>query len=270
MFQNKMKKTLIITSIAGSLLFTSACAGNSDSDSPSASSETSSAPVVVDGVEYGPTIEGMPTLKELASDKNGEWRKTAILPDDKAFTFNPAVVDATAKDMWSDEEIKAAQKMSVEMIADMIDTPANGALGDSASMVEWWEVNKDKFHPNWKQAMYNAAISTDVSEPIVYKADYRQDNEANLEYGMPYGENEIHVKDRIIETSKIFAGELPAEGNAIEITSEVFFSNVVEIKKKKNVEKVSGDVTYTMTKDEDTGEFLIAGFDVKLNYKVNF
>lgn len=265
-----MSKTLMVTGLAGVLLFTSACSGGNETEaSPSAPPSASTAAVpsstptptaTAEAVEYGPTIEGMVTLEELAVDKNGTWRKTTILPDDPAFTFAPEVVDGTAKAFWSEEDIKEAQRLAVEMAVDAIDTPANGALGDSESMEKWWAVNKDKFHGDWEDEMYQAAVNTDVNQPLVYKAEHRQHEDTALDYGMFYGEDEIHVKDREIVTTGIKSGEV-SQGKAIDVTLEISFTNVVNIDDEKHFEKASTTTGYTMTKDEGTGKFLVVGFN---------
>lgn len=260
MFKNKMTKTFMVTGLAGALLFTSACSAvETQGGSSSASPEV----VVVDGVEYGPTIEGMPTLKELASDSKGEWRKTTILPDDPAFNFSDSIVDPTATAMWSADEIKEGQRFAVEVLVDSIDTSANGSPGDSASIVDWWEVNKDKFHPAWKQEMYNAAIDTDPNKAIIFKGTHRVDT---TEYEMPYGEDAIHIKDRTIETTMIRAGEIE-QGKALEVSFDVAFKTPLEKGGQKADESVEGTAVYTLLKDEDTGKFLFAGFNVEYKYE---
>lgn len=269
MSHSKMSKAFMVTGLASALLFTSACAGDGkpESSSAEASAEATSNTVVVDGVEYGPTIDGMPTMKELASDSKGEWRKTTILPDDPAFDFSDAVVDSTATAMWTEEEIKAAQKMAVEMAVDTIDTSANGAPLDVESKMKWWEENKDKFHPFWKQEMYNAVIDDDPNKPIVLKGNHRLSGDTSKGYDLVYGEDEVHVKDRTIETTSIVAGEL-AQGKAMEISLTVDFTNVAEIDGKKMDEKTKLTTTYTLMKDDTSGDLLVAGFRAMYDLKI--
>lgn len=262
MFKNKMTKTFMVTGLAGALLFTSACAANETQAGPGSASASPEV-VVVDGVEYGPTIEGMPTMKELSKDSKGEWRKSTILPDDPAFNFPTSIVDPSATSMWSVDEVKEGQRFAVEMLVDSIDTSANGAPEDSASIVDWWEINKDKFHPAWKQEMYNAAIDADPNKPIVFKGAHRTDV---TEYKMVYGADAIHVKDRTIETKMIRAGELE-QGKALEVTLGIEFKNVLENKGNKADESVKGTMVYTLLKDEDTGKFLVAGMDASYNFE---
>ncbi|MBC9704780.1 MAG: hypothetical protein H9W81_07370 [Enterococcus sp.] len=259
-----MKKTMLATGLAGALLFTSACAAdNSSSDSAGASTEK----VVIDGVEYGPTIEGMPTLPELASDSKGKWRKTTILPDDPAFSYEDSVVDPSATGMWSDEEIKEAHKLAVEMAVDTIDTSANGAPGDTEAKLNWWKANEDKFHPFWKQEMYNAVIDDDPNMPLIFKGKHRIHADEKLDYGLVYGENEVHVKDRKISTTKIMAGELP-EGKALEVTLKVDHTNVAEVDGKKADEKSEGTLVYTLMKDTKSEKILVAGFNAEYKFQI--
>lgn len=266
MLRSKMSKTLMVVGLASTLLLTSACSKVEILVDSGAKFLTPKEPVVtvIDGVEYGPTVEGMYTLPDLASDKNGEWRKTTILPNDPAFTFDPAVVDVGATQIWGEEEIKEAQRFAVELAVDAIDTPANGAPGDTASMEKWWETNEDKFHPNWKESMRDVALNPDPNEPIVFKAPHRKHDDASLDYGMWYGEFEVHVKDRKIDTVAIGGGEIP-EGRGISIYLDVDFASVVKLDDMRAVENTAATLTYTLTKDEDTGKFLVVGYDNSYN-----
>ena len=258
----------MIAGIASALLFTSACSGgqepaNSPSQPASAPTQEAGSPTAdaasLDS-EYGPVIDGMPTLKELASDKNGVWRKTTILPDDPAFGVPDSVVmEPNVREMWSEEEIQEAQRLAVEMAVDAIDTPANGALGDTASMEKWWEANKDKFSPQWHDAMKTDALSTDKNDVIVYKTPHRQHSDPELDYSSMYGEDKIHIKDRKITTTEIRAGQVEAT-DTIQVYMEVTFFNPVILDGKEDVEGVGASMSYAFVKDEATGNLIVSGY----------
>ena len=271
----KMVKALMVTGIASVLLFTSACSGESESKasptsetstSASASkSETASPAAESAGEGYGPTIEGMPTLEELASDKNGVWRKTTILPDDPAFEIGDNVaMEPNVKELWSEEDIKEAHRISVNMAVDVIDTPANGALGDTASMEKWWAANKDKFAPENQEDMRASAFGLDKNQTAVYKAPHRQYEDPALDYGLVYGEDKVHIKDRQIKTTAISAGELNGK-NAIRVDLEVTFFNVASIDGREEDEGVGASMGYTLVKDEATGKLLVTGSSATFN-----
>lgn len=246
------------------LLLVSGCSGESEADaqSPAASPTT----VIVDGVEYGPTIEGMPTLKELASDERGEWRKTTILPDDPAFTFEPSVITEAAGSVWSEADIKEAQRLAVEMAVDMIDTAANGAPGDGQARVDWWELNMDKFDPVWQQEIYNSLISDDPNLAVVFKGTHREASDTSDGYGLVYGEGEVHIKDRAIETTAIDAGPIGDE-NGISVALDIDYVNVAEVNGKKTDEEVEGKLIYHFTKSED-GQLRISGVQPEFRYQI--
>lgn len=271
MSHNKMERTLISVGLASALLFTSACSLDNSilGSSASPSAEPALENVFVDGVEYGPTIEGMPTLPELASDSNGEWRKTTILPNDPAFTYDPAVVDPETFELWSEEEVKEAHRIAVEMAVDTIDTSANGAPNDVDGKMKWWEDNKDKFHPYWKQDMYNGLISDDPNTPIVFKGAFRQQNaDESLNYTLAYGENEVHVKDRKIDTKRIVGVLFPVVDGTepgIMIQLGIDHNHVAVIDGEKMDEKSEGTLEYSFMKDRNSGELLISGINAKYN-----
>lgn len=232
---------------------------SSQSVEASAANESATAEPASSG-EYGPTIEGMPTLKDLAKDKNGVWRKTTIMPDDPAYEIKDSVLmEGNVREMWSEEDIKEAHRLAINLSVDAIDTAANGALGDTASMESWWETNQGKFHPAYKEVLREGALSTDVNLPIVYKVDRRTHSDPTLDYGLVYGENEVHIKNRTIDTYRIHAGELPS-GKAIAVGLSVSFSNVVEIDGERNIEGAGGGMQYTFVKDEATGQLLATGY----------
>ena len=262
----KMSKTLVVTGLASVLLFTSACSGDGEASptaSASASVSATDAPTTGSTAngEYGPTIEGMPTLKELAKDKNGVWRKTTILPDDPAFEIKEVVLDSmepNVKEMWSDAEIQEANALAVKMVADMIDTSANGALGDTESMEKWWETNKANFDPEFHEELYNDALSVDVNKPLVYKVSHRQHDDLALDYSLVYGEDKVHIKNREIFATEITAGEMSGK-NAIAITLQVGFVNVAEVDGKEVNENSVGNIRYTFIKDGGQKKVFLRG-----------
>ena len=205
--------------------------------------------------EYGPVIDGMPTLREPARDRNGQWRKTTIMPDDPAYDIPDNVeAEPIVREMWTEEEINEVHRLAVDMSVDAIDTSANGALGDTESMQEWWEENKGKFHPAYHAVLAEAALSTDINQPIVYKVD-----RSGKPGGLVYGEDEVHVKNRRITTHKLLAGEL-SEGKAIAAEIQIDFSNVLEVEGTRKLEDVSATLRYTYVLDAATGKFLATGF----------
>lgn len=264
-----VSKPVIIAGLASALLFVSACSGEPESagapsaeSSPSQALETES-PTVDPGSnsDYGPTIGGIPTLKELASDQNGVWRKSTIMPDDPAFEIKEDVLasmEPNVREMWTEEEIKEAHRLAINMTVDAIDTPANGALGDTESMEKWWEANKDNFHPEWQETMKASALNTDVNQPVVYKAPHRQHDDPTLDYSLVYGEDKAHIKDRVITTTAVSAGELDGR-DAIRVDLEVTFFNVVTIDDKEDYEGVGASIGYTFVKDEATGKLHTTG-----------
>lgn len=267
--------------IAGTLVLSGCSASESEANAnepataePSASPQSADAsaanesataeptPAADSSGEYGPTIEGMPTLKDLARDKNGEWRKTAILPDDPAYEIKDSVLmEGNVREMWSKEDIKEAHRLAIDLSVDVIDTAANGAPGDTTSMENWWEANQGKFHPDYKEELREAALSSDPNQAIVYKATHRP----ALDYGLVYGEEEVHIKNRTIDTYKIHAGEVPVFGKAIAVSTSVSFSNVVEIDGERNIEGVGGSMRYTFVKDDATGQLLMTGYYATFN-----
>ncbi|MBC9704779.1 MAG: hypothetical protein H9W81_07365 [Enterococcus sp.] len=256
----------MVAGLASVLLFTSACAGDDEPDTATATAEATvsataspSATAETAGSEYGPTIDGMPTMKELAKDKNGVWRKTTILPDDPAFELTDSVaMEPNVREMWSEEEIEEAHRIAVNMAVDTIDTSGNGALDDTDSMEKWWEANKDKFAPEWQEEIRVSVFGIDKNQTAVYKAPHRQHDDPALDYGLVYGEDKVHVKDRQIKTTAIQAGELNGK-TAIRVDLEVTFFNVVNVDGKEDIEGVGASMAYTLVKDEASGKLLVSG-----------
>lgn len=275
-FKRGMSKTALVAGFVSVLFLASACGSvttenaTTESDpaatsasgnaTPSPASETSSA----SDSEYGPTIDGMTTLPVLASDKEGEWRKITLRPDDPAYTINPNVINPETAAMWSEEEIATAHKIAVDYAVDMIDTFANGQPGDEARAAEWWEVNKSKFHPVYHELLRADVSSTDRSKPIVFKGSDMRDEAGNK---LMYGSDKVHVRDLKITTTEIVSGQLPdtavkPKANAMLVTVQLNYSNVVVSGEGVPMdEKLSASISPTFVKDETTGAVVMSGYD---------
>ena len=262
--QARLSRSLTVAGIAGALLFTSACAAGDDPKTGSDATFTASAA----NSDYGPTINGVPTLKEPASDENGTWRKTTILPDDPAFDYDASVVDAVTATMWSEDEVKEAQRLSVEMAVDMIDTAGNGAPNDLEARVQWWEANQDKFDPAWAQDIYNALISDDPNLAVVFKGSHRLHDDSKLDYGLVYGDKEAHIKDREIQTASISAGSLSDGRNAIMVTLELEYKNIAEVDGKHVDEEANSKIVFHLAKNERTGKLLVTGLEPEYRFQI--
>lgn len=257
----RTRKTLMATGLAGALVLTSACAGsnggNIDStptNSPtSISAPATPSPVASASATPGSVINGIPTKKELGSDANGEYIQTTIAPDDPAFTYDPAVVESTATERFSPEEIKEAHRVAVEYSVEAIDSPMNGSAGDKETVDKWWAANKDRFDPSYQAEIYNDAVSNDPNKPVVYKGTHRDG------YGLQYGSDVTHITNRDIQTTKIHAGELNGR-TAIAVSLQSNFSSAVEVDGKKAQENTVGMLRYTLVKDPASGKFLITGY----------
>lgn len=258
----RTRKTLMATGIAGALVFTSACAGNSGDNlntAPTSSPTTISAPasptpIASPSAEKG-MINGIPVKEGVASDSHGEYVQTTISPDDKAFSYSPGVVEPTATERYSPEEIKEAQATAVQYTVDAIDTPMNGSPGDAASGEQWWAANKDRFDPAVHDTMKSSALSSNINDTVVYKGVHRKD------YGLQYGADKTHISERNIETNSIYAGELNGK-TVIAVDQKVNFTNAAVVDGKTTPEYANGTVSYTMFKDPATGKFLITGTSI--------
>ena len=241
----------------------SGCAGGAEAgEDPAAAGTTAVAsaaptaqPASEGSADSGPTINGIPTEKDLVSDAHGEYRQTTIAPDDPAFTIDPDVIDMTATERYTQEEIEQAHRVAVEGAVAAIDSPMNGSPGDEAGAAKWWSANQDRYAQHQHEEFRAAAFSRDINETVVYKGTHRD----GIQFGLQYGNDVAHIASRSIETKSIHAGELEV-GKVIAVTLEVNFSNAVVKDGKKGTEYARGDIAYTMLKDASSGKFLITGY----------
>lgn len=255
----RTRKTLMATGIASALVFTSACAGNNGENintAPTSSPTTISAPasptpIASPSAEKG-MINGIPVKEGVASDSHGEYVQTTISREDKAFSYEPGIVDPSATDRFSPEDVKEAHATAVEYAAEAIDTPMNGSPGDTASGEQWWAANKDRFHPDYQEDMKAAALSPNINDTVVYKGVHRKD------YGLQYGADKTHVSERSIQTTSIYGGDLNGTPGVV-VAMKVNFTNSADVDGKATPEYANGTVSYTMFKDPATGKFLITG-----------
>lgn len=259
-----IRRAFAATGLVCALLSTAACGGGADANpstatkSPSTEASATPSPTASGGAglaaDQGPVINGIPTQKELVSDAHGEYRQTAIAPDDPAFTFDSSVIEPTATERYNEEEIEQAHRAAVEYAVVAIDSPMNGSPGDEARAAQWWSVNQERFVPHQRDGFWAAVVSPDINDTVVYKGTHRD----GVQFGLQYGNDVAHIVSRSIETKSIYGGEVNGE-NAIAVTLEVNFSNAVVKDGKKGTEYARGDVSFTLMKDASSGAFLING-----------
>jgi hypothetical protein len=211
------------------------------------------------GVKAGDVINGIPTKKELANDGKGNYIQTTIAPDDSAFTFNPAIVSQEEPALFTDAEIKDAQKFIVTFLAEEgLDSTLNDNSADAAAQEAWWARNKEKINVSDRDELYRDVKSNDPNKPIVFRGQFRQDTDTSNKYSLVHGDNVTHIYSRKITPVEIKTGERNGQ-KLIGVNTQVDFSMNAVLDGKTVVEASSGKVGYTVTKSPE-GKWVITGY----------
>ena len=260
----RTRKTMSAIGIAGVIMATSACGGSGGGtvDTPISSptpSTSISAPATPSpnsspsAVTPGSIINGLQTKKELVSDGKGQYIATTISPDDPSLKYNPAVVDPSASNIFSQEDITGAQKTAVTFMAEEgIDSTLNGNPSAEASE-GWWNANKEKFDPAYQNELHGAITSGDPNQALVFRGYFRENK-----YSLAYGPAETHILSRTITPTQIIGGNMNGR-NAIAVQADVSFSASATDNGAKIIESTSATMKYTMMKNSE-GKWLITGF----------
>lgn len=213
------------------------------------------------GVKAGDAINGLPTKTELANDGKGDYIQTTIAPDDPALTYNPAIVSQEEPSLFSEEEIKDAQKFVMTFLAEEgFDSILNDNPSDPKVQDAWWAKNKDKIDPSYQAELLADLKANDPNKPMVFRGQFRQDR-AN-KYNLVHGSDATRVYSRKITPNEIVTGVRNGQ-KLIGIHSDVEFSMNAVVDGKTVVEATSGTAGYTVTQSPE-GKWLITGY--KSNY----
>lgn len=258
-----MKRTIAPLGLALAMMALSACEGSvtiSPSGSPSSSASVLETPTPTTSATTsasslaGTVINGIPTKKEIVQDENGPYIQSTIEVDDPAMKYNPAVVEATALEAYSAEDIAKAQQFVIQHIAEEgIDSILNGTKANQEIVDKWWAANKDKYDPQYSAEIPVRLASNDkVVMPL-----YRYTGEKSK---LVSGENVTHVNSRSITPVAIRAGELEGKMRlGFQVNSNTVY-NIVTESGNKTVNAVSAEWIYTLTKNDSNGEWMISGF----------
>lgn len=248
--------------IAGLLVFTSVVLFGCGA-APAAETATTEAPTQTDGASVaeatatpetlaGTVINGLPTKPVLANDGKGVYIQTTISPDDPALKYNPAVVNPSATDRFSEAEIADAHKMIVTFIAEEVyDSTLNGNHGDHANVDLWFAQHKDILDSEQTEGFVNAT-KNDISMHLVMRGNHRDGK-----YELDYGPNAVHVAEREITIDDIRGGPINGkEYLGVHATGSV--THVVRSKGNKVWENTIPDLNFTLGRVD--GRWVIVGF----------
>lgn len=259
-----VRQTVSVVCAVGMLVALSACgveSGKAQAESdaqPSTTAAATPSATAKTGVKAGDVINGLPTKKELANDGKGDYIQTTIAPDDPALAYNPAIVNQEEDGLFSEEEIKDAQKFVITFLAEEgLDSTLNDNHADPAAQDAWWAKHKDQFDPLNQAELLADVKSNDPNKPIVFRGQFRQDR-AN-KYSLVHSSDVTHVYSRKITPNEIKTGIRNGQ-KLIGIHSDVDFSMNAVVDGKTVVEATSGKVGYTVTKSPE-GKWLITGYN---------
>lgn len=213
--------------------------------SSTASDEPTLAPVI--------STSGLP-IKGPANDGHGDYLQTTIADDDPALTYNPAIVDPSATELFSVPEIKSLQQTLVRFIAEeAFDSTINGNPTSPDVIDAWFGRNKHKLDPSQADMFLNELKSSDQTLALVNRSVGRENR-----YQLSYGADQVHVLQRSIEPNKILGRAIDGVPYmALNATGTVTYS--ARVGGRDQQEKVEAELSYTCSQGSN-GEWLIVGY----------
>lgn len=249
-------KIAVVSAIAGLLVLTATGCGTNGNPSPSDSPTPSASPT---STIAGTSVNGFATKKELAVDAQGrKFVQTTLSPTDSLLEYEPSIRTLTVVDMFTEEQVQAAQKVaSTYYVEEYIDSILKGDGITQKDKDLWLEQNKDIIDPEQFQAFVDDFKVNTGNETGVYMNKER----AAKGYSLVYGENEVQVLSRNVKYKRIIGQEI--EGvKYIGFESDVNFSLTVTKDGEKSTENVtaSGEVNL---REVEPGVWKIAGVQLK-------
>ena len=157
-------------------------------------------------------------------------------------------------------DILAAQQAIVSFIAEQgIDSPLNGGL---MTRDDWWAKNKKYFHPDYHDNMYQ-----DISEgKLVVLQETWQKEKYGDAYHYVTSPDQPRIYNRTIKPTVLWLVEPNYKTVALEAEVSYDMPVVPNVGLTgTGVQKSSGTMTFSATKDATTGKWLIDGYDHKMN-----
>lgn len=283
--RSKTRSTIITGALLGTLLLTSACGGDEVTTrqpavSPSPiSTEADITSTNPNESSYGPEINGMTTEKELASDSNGQWRKITLKDNDTDLFITDSLLQVSipaTKNFGGSEHIAKAYELAARLAIEVIDTGLNGDPYNESIANEWFEKNKDKFHPDT-----HAKLKADLlnNDPTLTFGDYPE-NVAVFKgthrdgYNLEYGEDKTHIASYELSRGTVdsftfnpvdpVTSEFKEDIPVLQVKFDMTFENAIVKDGVSSTEERFGFYpTYTFGLDEATGELLIVDYKNK-------
>lgn len=262
---NVSRKILMAAGVALVMMSASACSNANTDTSDTSSTSPVASPVQANGKDVllggnSVTSDGLPVKNSTpVNDVKGEYLQTTLADNDPAYDFPASVVDPTATDLFTNEEIKSAQNFIAKFTAEeAIDSTLNGNPESVDATEKWLSDNKHVFSPISYDSIREQVLRMDTETPLVFRPFARNG------YGTVYGVDKTRISQRHIETSLICGGEVQNQPKpGLSITNSVAFATKVIAQGKEVDEYTYGSVTYIVVPGDTQGEWLIAGFNAK-------
>ena len=254
-----MKKSLLLSVAA--MLLVSGCA-------PSAEEPPGDGPATTQAAEAAPAADatkapaaapaaalpsGLPT-GGIMNDGKGDYLATVIYTEDPAMVYDPKIAEPSATAAFTPEEIASAQTFITGLIADeVLDSTVSGNVD---AFPQWWDVHKDKFDPSGHEQIYAGMMGSGRDEaPLLMGEGYREGR-----YNLAYGPEQQHILSRTITPTKIVSAKPEGYSDLLAIDYNASGELAVEVNGEVKPEPFEATLSFTVTRGEKPGEWLILGW----------
>jgi len=253
-------RTAVASLVAGVLIVLTTGCGTSSTETPTSSPTATSTPSPTSTIA-GTSVNGFATKKELAVDAQGRrFVQTTLSANDSLLEYDPSIRTLTVVDMFTEEEVQAAQKAaSSYYVEQYIDSILKGDNITQKDKDLWLEQNKEIIDPEQFQSFVDDfKVNTGVDTGV-----YMNRERSAKGYSLVYGENEVQVLSRDVSYTKIIGQNIEGK-DYIGFEADVTFALAVTKDGKKATENVavSGEVNLRQVKP---GEWKIAGVQLHVD-----
>lgn len=254
------KRSPIIVGLLGVILAISSCSGTVNTE-PTKSAETKvsqeatvkaspSVAPTAGKVAYDNTVE----LGDVVKTTKGEYTQVKLPQNSPIYKYSPDQTDADVKAKYSEDEIVSAQKFIADfVVAEVIDTPLNGA-GETPE--QWWERNKDKISDGAKADVHNSlgVLENGDSKSFVAEEPWQLKPDA-IPYSYTYEVGVPRVTHLNLTPTKVFIDN----NGGIAVNVDCDYRMPFNSKDKENTMFVTGSAAYSVIKN-DKGDWVINGY----------
>ncbi|MHA7209582.1 hypothetical protein [Arthrobacter sp. MDT1-65] len=258
-----LRKALLATAVFGTLALTGCAADAADTaaePAPSSSPSATAEPSVQTSAD--PTREAPKNALPsgaVIDTSHGQYLQTTIADDDPALQVDSALVEQEIYAAFKPEDIASAQKFVLKFIAEEgIDSAVNGG-GQTTD--EWVSEHADLLSPEYSEE-FRASLADGAANNVITIESWQKQYDGAYSY--VYSPETQRVASRTLSVADVYT---PEPGSIAFKVNVEWGMPVVRADGKDygGVQISKGYMNYGLTKNPETGQWLISGWQHDVN-----